>query len=112
MTQRLLNTQRIVNLSANPATGSAGEIYYNTTISALKYHDGTTWVEFGSGGGGGVIISDTAPTSPTLGDLWFNSSSAIMYVYYDSYWVEFNAAGSSAPVATDVVLSNTWWLGV
>jgi hypothetical protein len=109
MTKRLLNTQRIVNLSANPATGSAGEVY--TTISALKYHDGTTWVEFGSGGGG-VTISDTAPVSPTAGDLWFNSSNAVMYVYYDSSWVEFNGSGSSAPISTDVILSNTWWLGV
>jgi hypothetical protein len=111
MTQRLLNTQKIVNLSADPATGSAGEIYYNTAISALKYHNGTTWVEFGSGGGG-VTISDTAPSSPAAGDLWFNSSNAVMYIYYDSFWVEFNGSGSSVPISTDVILSNTWWLGV
>lgn len=111
MTKRLLSTQRIVNLSANPATGSAGEIYYNTVSSSLKYHNGTTWTDFGSGGGG-VTISDTAPVSPSSGDLWFNSSNAVMYIYYDSFWVEFNGSGSSAPISTDVALSNSWWLGV
>jgi len=110
MTKRLLNTQRIVNLSADPATGSSGEIYYNTTISALKYHNGTTWVEFGSGGG--VTISDTAPTSPTAGDLWFNSSNAVMYVYYDSSWVEFNGSGGGGGGSGTSNMAYTFWFGV
>ena len=51
----------------------------NTTGAAnnkiLKY-DGTNWVvadDATGGGGTSVIISDTAPTSPTAGDLWFKS---------------------------------------
>jgi hypothetical protein len=67
MTQRLLNTQKIVNLSADPATGSAGEIYYNTAISALKYHDGTTWVEFGGGSPSSAPIS----TDIALSNSWW-----------------------------------------
>lgn len=46
MATRLLTTQQIVNLAADPATGTSGEIYYNTSINALRYHDGTSWQNF------------------------------------------------------------------
>lgn len=113
MTKRLLNTQRIVNLSANPATGSAGEIYYNTSSASLKYHNGTGWVDFSTGGGGGasVTVSDTAPGGST-GAMWFNSLNGKMYIYYDSYWVEIGSGSQGGAVSTDVALSNSWWMGV
>lgn len=113
MTKRLLSTQRIVNLSSNPASGTTGEMYYNTTSNELRIYNGTTWVAAGSGGGGSsVTVSDTAPVSATQGDLWFNSSNATMYIYYDSTWVEFNNGSNSGNISTDVALSNSWWLGV
>lgn len=34
------------------------------------------------GGGGGVTVSDTAPSSPASGDLWFNSDTGSLYVWY------------------------------
>lgn len=46
MATRLLTTQKIVNLAADPATGTSGEIYYNTSSNTLRYHDGTSWVDF------------------------------------------------------------------
>lgn len=46
MTTRLLSTQRIVNIADDPATGTAGEIYYNTTNNVLRYHNGTAWTDF------------------------------------------------------------------
>jgi hypothetical protein len=46
MTTRLLNTQRIVNIASDPISGSSGEIYYNTTENALRYYNGSSWVNF------------------------------------------------------------------
>lgn len=46
MTTRLLTTQRIVNLAADPATGTSGELYFNTTNNVLRYHNGTAWSNF------------------------------------------------------------------
>lgn len=113
MTKRLLNTQRIVNLSSNPASGTAGEMYYNTTSNELRVYNGTNWVAIGSGGGGSTVtVSDTAPTGATAGNLWFNSLNGTMYIYYDSAWVEFNNGSGSVPITTDVALSNSWWLGI
>lgn len=113
MTKRLLGTQRIVNLSSDPGTGSAGEIYFNTSSNTLKFHNGTSWTAFGGGSGGGVTISTTAPVSPTAGDLWYNSTDSNMYVYYDSFWIEVGASPlTNQTITTDVALSNSWWLGV
>ena len=46
MATRLLTTQKIVNLSADPAVGTSGEIYFNTTNNILRFHNGTTWTDF------------------------------------------------------------------
>lgn len=53
MAKRLLSTQKIVNLSSDPISGTAGEIYYNTTSNSFKYYNGSSWVSFSSGGGSG-----------------------------------------------------------
>ena len=47
-----------------------------------------------SGGGASVVISDTAPSSPSAGDLWTNSSTMALNIFYvdsdSSQWVELN----------------------
>ena len=114
MTRRLLTTQKIVNLSTDPGSGVAGEVYYNTTSNKLRFYNGTDWADVaGAGGGGGssVTVADTAP-SGSEGDLWFDSSTGKTYIYYDSYWIEIGGSSSSGVISTDVALSNSWWLGV
>jgi hypothetical protein len=114
MTRRLLTTQKIVNLSTDPGSGVAGEVYYNTTSNKLRFYNGTDWADVDSGGGGGgssITISDSAPAGST-GAMWFNSLNGKMYVYYDSFWVEIGGSSSGAVLSTDVALSNSWWLGV
>jgi len=46
MATRLLTTQKIVNLASDPASGTSGEIYFNTTSNVLRFHNGTTWTDF------------------------------------------------------------------
>lgn len=54
--------------------------------------------------GGGVTISDTAPSSPGAGDLWWDSSVGAMFVYFSdgtsSQWVETNVGKSGADGTT------------
>lgn len=112
MAMRLLNTQRIVNLSSNPASGSAGEIYFNTTDGELKVYDGTSWSALGGGGGASVTISDTAPASPTAGNLWYDSTDGRTYIYYDSTWVEIGTASISPTGNYDGGLYNSNYGGI
>lgn len=48
MATRLLSTQRIVNLATDPATGAAGEVYFNTTDKELKFYNGGVWASISS----------------------------------------------------------------
>ncbi len=56
--------------SSDPASGAVGELFFNTTSAGtLKYYDGATWQEVGSGTGGGIgsyIGTYTAQTSITF----------------------------------------------
>lgn len=63
MAKRLLSVQKIVNLSSDPQVGTAGEIYYNTSLNAYKYYNGTTWTQITGGPGGGLsnVVDDTSP---------------------------------------------------
>lgn len=80
--------------SANP-TLAAGEPGFESDTKKLKIGDGSTaWISlaYASGSGGGLTVSETAPTSPETGSMWFSSSEGKTYVYYDSYWVEMSPA--------------------
>ena len=95
MAKRLLSVQKIVNLSSDPATGSAGELYYNTVTNNFKYFNGTAWTEITGGGGGAAItVSETPPSSPVEGNLWYNSAEAKLLIYYDNTWVEAGGPGA------------------
>jgi microcystin-dependent protein len=53
----------------------------------------------GSGGGGTIVTSDTAPESPALDTVWFDTSNGFLYVYFDdgdsTQWVEVRASLAS-----------------
>lgn len=53
------------------------------------------------GVGGGVEVSDSAPTGPSGGDLWYDTSIAELYVYVDNIgWIQANGGGGGASVST------------
>ncbi len=81
-----------------PADGSDPRTFpaiWNATAAILEANVGT-------GGGGSITVSDTAPTDPAPenGDLWWKSDDGKLFVYYvdgdSSQWVD--AAGPSVAV--------------
>jgi hypothetical protein len=89
----------------------SGEPGFESDTNKLKLGDGTsTWTALGySSGGGGVAISDTAPTDTEATPLWWDSSDGTLYIYYDGFWVEAvtGIVGPTGPAGQDgAVLAN------
>ena len=86
--RRFLQPINIANIELDPISASAGDIYYNSASSTLRYFDGTDWKNIGEGGGAGVTVSETAPSNPVEGQGWFKSSTSELYFWDGSFWVE------------------------
>jgi len=100
----LLNSDEAGTPSANVlveverGTSTNVAIRWNETTDKWQFtNDGSTYNDFGSGGG--ATVSDTAPASPTAGSLWFKSDTAQTFVYYNdgtsSQWVEIGAVSQN-----------------
>ena len=98
MSKKFLSPIKLAQGASNPAVGSAGELFFNTTDVKVYAHNGTSWVP----SGGGVTVSATAPSTPIAGDAWYDTIDGTLYVYYNdgdsSQWVEV-AANSGVSVA-------------
>lgn len=90
MAKSFLTALQVARLASDPAVGSSGQVYFNTTTNKFRGYT-TNWQDLGSGSGGGggsnFITTDTiaAPTEfwvgvgdPTsqavVGDLWLDES--------------------------------------
>lgn len=60
------------------------------------------WELVGADAAASIVVSATAPASPTEGDLWFDSSEAATYVYYDNFWI---AIGPGIPNQIEEVIA-------
>ena len=91
MAKKFLTGLNLVVLNADPATGSEGELYFNSSASVAKIYQAGAWSVLGAGGGGGsTTVSTTEPASPEIGDSWYKNDTGEFYVYDGTYWVEVN----------------------
>lgn len=94
MAKRFLTPVTPPSLASDPASGVAGAIYFNTNTNSLKYYDGSSWTEIGSGGGGGggpsnsLEVLSGAPVSPTQGRIYFDSSENTIKIYNGNIWYD------------------------
>jgi hypothetical protein len=101
-----------IALSTNPATGSVGDLYYDTTSNSFKYYTGSAWNGIS---GPKSTYSTTPPSSPSAGDYWINSNTGLGYVYIvdanSSQWVDIESNGyvgsSSALSVQDITTNST-----
>ena len=79
--------------SSDPGSGAAGDLYFNTGSSKLKYFNGTAWNELGT-------------ATSTVGNIDpFADSSGIALWQMDGNGDDVGGSNSGAP--TNVVWSNT-----
>jgi hypothetical protein len=89
MAKKFLTGLNLVVLDTDPATGSEGELYFNSSASVAKIYQAGSWSVLGAGGGG-TTVSTTEPESPEIGDSWYKNDTGEFYVYDGTYWVEVN----------------------
>jgi hypothetical protein len=79
MAKRFLVPLNLAPLSSDPASGSEGDAYFNTSTNMVRvYYDGE-WNDLGGGGSSSdeIYYSSNPPASPELGDIWIDSTSNI-----------------------------------
>lgn len=62
------SSNHLGSFASDPSFGIAGNTYWNTALSALKIHNGTSWGLFSSGGGGGDLELGETSTTAYRGD--------------------------------------------
>ncbi len=67
----------IENLTSDPSGSSSGRLYYNTTDNKLKFHNGTSFAEVGSGGSGVSVSSASFNTGNGVLTLTMSDSSTV-----------------------------------
>ena len=91
MARNFLTGLRLVNLTADPATGSEGEMYYNTVSDRIRLYSNGQWADVVAASGGSLfntdIISypdyiafDTTPenTSATVGTISWDDGESLL----------------------------------
>lgn len=89
MAKRFLTSVRLLNSTVDPASASAGDIYFNSSNSVIKFYDGSSWKTLSSGD---FIVengSSYPTTSLTNGKLFYNTNNERTAIYFDSVWREF-----------------------
>jgi len=65
-----------------PARPLSGQLWYDTSVSKLKFYDGTKWRT-----NGGSEAAATEPTGLSVGDFWWDTTNNQLYVYNGTIFI-------------------------
>jgi hypothetical protein len=118
-TKQYVDSQYLVSISYVPIAGGTmtGPLILNADPIALlgaatkQYVDMRVSLGGGTGGASSLVISDTAPVTPTPGMMWFDSVGVQTYLWYQDpvgppQWVPLNTPpGLSSTIGASVTAS-------
>ena len=100
----------LVQLTVDPAVATAGDLYFNSANSKIRFYSGTEWLDVGSGSGGTINHTHSYD-----GDVIVGSGGSLVTTATFAAGVPNNTNGLNGDVYVDITnlnvyvkSSNTW----
>jgi hypothetical protein len=96
----------LVQLTTDPSTALAGDIYFNSVSSKIKFYSGTEWLEVGAGAGGGGAT--TNHTHDYNGNVIVGAGGELVTTATFAAGVPNNLNGQNGDVYVDITNLNVY----
>lgn len=95
----------LVQLTTDPSTALAGDIYFNSVSSKIKFYSGTEWLEVGAGAGGGGTTNHTHDYN---GNVIVGAGGSLVTTATFAAGVPNNSNGQNGDVYLDITNLNVY----
>jgi hypothetical protein len=95
----------LVQLTTDPSTALAGDIYFNSVSSKIKFYSGTEWLEVGAGAGGGGTTNHTHDYN---GNVIVGAGGSLVTTATFAAGVPNNLNGQNGDVYVDITNLNVY----
>lgn len=88
MAKRFLTTIKLLNLTQDPASGSSGEIYFNSATNKERIYKNGAWTNLvdANSSSSNIDYGASFPESPEEGKLFYNVNIGRVSLFINNFW--------------------------